>query len=430
MCSTTTTSRSMPVSMPGFVLQLLPTSSTSYPILPADTNQLVLLWFLKRMADEEGFPDEPVMEEGNDSDNEVPEQDDRDDMIDMDSPSEDGDGDLNHGRLMAFDYDDDYRFLSSEGEGDDALTWDTASEASEKEEDRTPVDDEWYPLAARSLQFPNFALPTTTRPALLRQTSSRSFSPSSDTFSDCGDVDFMSYMRVMRPTPSRKDFIRLVLDYFLHYGHSEVIEIFCKEMNVPLPLKDIEEMNSRNEIRDLIWAGKMEEAIQKMPPSILDDDDVNFAVRKQHIIEMIREGQMQEPITYFRKYLMKGEERPNDQRMEIIERVFALMVFSADDETEFAYYLDQKERESTAKLVNSAILGEKGKSKSSQIELLAKTICYVQSVVQPKYMRKQVLPPPKEWAEKYFSTPFGFQELIEKVPKHGQYSLNDSHDLC
>ncbi|EGT31192.1 hypothetical protein CAEBREN_14978 [Caenorhabditis brenneri] len=367
-------------------------------------------------------------------------RDERVDVVDMDSPfEEDPEEDRNGNASDAQSFDGDGGSENGE-DADDALTWDTMSEASEKEVQ--PADDEWYPLTARAKQLPNFGLPTTTTNldnqlvALIQkyptrfktpspptphhhlpffrrvalnppsQSASRSTSPfGSQQGSE--DFDFADFDGVMRPEPTRRELAKLVLDYFLHNGHAEVIPTFCKEMNIPLPQQEIEEMNERNEIRDLICEGKIEEAIARIPPIIMESEDVNFVIRQQHIIEMIRAGQTTEPVLYFRKYMMEADgSRPSDDKMQKLERVFALMVFDKEDVTEFHVHFDQKEREATAKLVNSAILAEKGKSKSSQIELLAKTMVYTQyeqTVKHPNHVKDTT----KTWCEKFFATPFG-----------------------
>lgn len=151
----------------------------------------------------------------------------------------------------------------------------------------------------------------------------------------------------MRPDPTPRDLAEMVLDYFLHHGHSEVIETYCKEMNLPIPEEEIKAMEVRNDVKQSILEGRMEEALEKMnaiSPDIIKDDLAHFEFRKQHMIEMIRGGLTKEPVEYFREHLMPGGVRPPDERMILLERIFTLMVFSPEEKTKFHVYYDQKER--------------------------------------------------------------------------------------
>lgn len=377
--------------------------------------------------------EEVRMDDGEDSSDEE-RRDRRVDVIEMDSPGEfDEDEDADdpfydepptNSTAGSTDGED------GENEDDDAMTWDTLSEASAPEAE--PDDDEWYPMSERQAQFPNFALPTTTRPAISSApqylaTSSRSYSPTgSEEFSDQEDLDFNNYVGVMRPEPTREELNRTVLDYFLHHGHSEVVHTFCEEMGIPLPEKEIREMNERNEIRNLIWEGKIEEAIGRLPAVVMEDEAVHFAVRKQHIIEMIRNEQAQEPVEYFRTHLMKDGKRPNDERMEVIEGIFTLMVF-ADEDSEFRVYLEQRERELTAKVVNSALLGQMGQSRSSKVDLLAKSLAWARNEVSQKHGQQKATTT-VDWADDMFKKEYNMNDLVEKALRH--CPLDDTTDLC
>lgn len=366
---------------------------------------------------------------------------------------------------------------------DDALTWDTVSEASIRGAPTTDNrDDEWFPLNRRREAFPNFVLPTTTRSAIpipqfnadhvpahlvptaittsshpstshastanatvsniipsnppflyttktyhhhARQAPVRPASPESED-SDEGDSDYHHYVGVMRPEPTKSELLSTVLDYFLHHGHSEVVDTFCKEMGLKLPEKEIQAMNERNEVRDLIWSGEMEKAIERIPAELLEDEDVEFAVRKQHIIEMIRAEKTQEPVEYFRKHLMKDGKRPEDDKMDIIEKIFTLMVY-ADSNSQFQIYMGQGEREATAKIVNSALLGNAGKSRASHIDLLAKSIAWAQNEVALK-QRPGAGSTTVAWAEHLFAEPFSMNEFVTTAIKI--CPLDQTEDLC
>ncbi|ULT88096.1 hypothetical protein L3Y34_007356 [Caenorhabditis briggsae] len=278
------------------------------------------------------------------------------------------------------------------------------------------MEDEWYPLIERKSQFPNFALPTTTRqainPSLLPSSSSRRDSTGSADFSDCADPAFNNFVNIMRPDPTRAELLRTTLEYFLHNGLTEVVETFCREMKINLPEKDLKEMHERNKVRDLILAGEMDEAIKIMPERALNDDNVNFEVRKQHIIEMIRGEQTEEPVLYFREQLMKHGKRPDDEKMDIIEKIFTLMVYGSEENVNRIYF-EQSEREKTAKIVNSAMLGVAGKSRQSHIDFLAKSIIWGKNDIVSRQTPKTKTST-HSWAHKYFSKPFAMKDLVEK----------------
>ncbi|CTQ86815.1 CTLH domain-containing protein [Caenorhabditis elegans] len=214
----------------------------------------------------------------------------------------------------------------------------------------------------------------------------------------------------MRPDPTREELQQLVIDHFLHHGYSEVIETFSKEVNIVVPKKDIDNMNARNEVRRLICVGEMESAIEKMTtlcPTILEDDEINFIVRKQHLIEMVRQKLTKEPVEYFRAHLMKNGQRPCDEKMDIIERIFTMLVFNLEDDVEFNVYFQQSEREQTAKEVNSALLAMNGKLKSSRLDLLAKTIAFTGCSQMRSSSPSRKHATIAEFSEEHYSKPYG-----------------------
>ncbi|CAI2353053.1 unnamed protein product [Caenorhabditis sp. 36 PRJEB53466] len=350
---------------------------------------------------------------------------------------------------------------------EDAMTWESRSTISEG--DLEPETDEWYPLNKRVTQLPNFALPTTTRMALCTLQQILADSANHEPFleettvmestrareharlgisqnTDNTRVEPMNYVKYeiekeeefdadfMRPNPNRQEMCQIALDYFIHHGHAEVIETFCKETGLVKPEDEIKEMNIRNEIREIILQGNMELAIEKIEAiseNLLKDEGVNFEVRKQHIIEMIRAKQEMEPVMYFREKLMIDGKRPIDERMEIIERIFCLLVYQEEDEhNEFKCYYDQAEREKTAYAVNKALLGAMGRPKSSRVEMLAKAMAYAKTEMENS---GTLLPPAdpktttKEWAAKFFGEPYGFQEMIDLAAKE---PLDLTQDFC
>lgn len=410
--------------------------------------------------------------------------------VDMDSAEEfDGDGDAFFDeRESPRPSSEEIDYNSIDGEDgtsdEDSLTWDTVSEGSVRvaptEETR---EDEWFPLMWRREAFPNFVLPTTTRSAIPVphdpvppsisvitsapstshatashapepqssstnnmivsqpfQFTSRTYnmgrpspqqvvrppSPTASEESESENGDYDHFVGVMRPEPAKCELLQTVLDYFLHHGHSEVVEIFCKEMKLPLPEKEIQEMNERNEVRDLIWAGEMEKAIERIPPKLLEDEEVNFAVRKQQIIEMIRAEQTEEPVDYFRKYLVINGKRPCDEKMDIVERIFTIMVYK-DNNPNLKTYMGQEEREATAKVVNSALLANTGKSRCSKIDLLAKSIAWAQNEVALK-QRPGSGSTTQAWADHLFAEPLAMNDFVSTAIK--VCPLDQTEDLC
>uniref|UniRef100_A0A8R1E815 CTLH domain-containing protein n=1 Tax=Caenorhabditis japonica TaxID=281687 RepID=A0A8R1E815_CAEJA len=330
------------------------------------------------------FPNDP-RQEGDEEEDEEEEEEDADEPqevgdeefnepIEIDSPDEEEDDDY----PRSPDYDNDEASMHSptgdealddemdpfnrrgasddeEDDENDAMTWESRSTISEPEL-QTDVD-EWYPLSERKAPLPNFSLPTTTRTALLSREPLVSVPRhmGTDDEDEGPEADFVKFWNdeeMMRPNPTRRELADMVLDYFLYHGHADLIETYCEEMNLPIPEDAIKEMNTRNEIKALVLEGKMEEAIKRIEEistDILKDDWMNYVIRKQHIIEMIREGKTIEPVEYFRAHLMIDGKRPCDERMEVLEKIFTLMVFGPEETSEFHEYYNQSEREQKIK---------------------------------------------------------------------------------
>lgn len=101
---------------------------------------------------------------------------------------------------------------------------------------------------------------------------------------------------------SKQDLNKLVMNFFLVEGYKEAAEKLREESGTPISDYDLNLMQPRIEVRQLILQGKIDQAIEKVNSINKDifkkNSQIMFELKLQKLIEMIKEGEVDDGIKY------------------------------------------------------------------------------------------------------------------------------------
>ncbi|CAG2201745.1 glucose-induced degradation protein 8 homolog [Mytilus galloprovincialis] len=157
---------------------------------------------------------------------------------------------------------------------------------------------------------------------------------------------------------TRGDMNKLIMNYLVTEGFKEAAEKFRMESGVQ-PTADLDQMDERIKIRDAIQNGKIEDAISlvnNIHPELLDNDRyLYFHLQQQHLIELIREKNIESALDYAQTHLAeRGDENP--EILSELERTLALLAFENPESSPFGELLHPSQRQKVASELNAAIL--------------------------------------------------------------------------
>lgn len=157
---------------------------------------------------------------------------------------------------------------------------------------------------------------------------------------------------------TRADMNKLIMNYLVTEGFKESAEKFRLETGVQ-PTIDLNELDDRIKIRDKIQNGCIEDAISlvnSLHPELLDNDRyLYFHLQQQHLIELIRQRNIEGALDYAQTHLAeRGEENPDI--LTELERTLALLAFEDPEKSPFGELLHLSQRQKVASELNAAIL--------------------------------------------------------------------------
>ncbi|MCJ1404863.1 hypothetical protein MMC11_008089 [Xylographa trunciseda] len=174
----------------------------------------------------------------------------------------------------------------------------------------------------------------------------------------------------------------LVMDYLVSEGYPSAAQNFALEANVQ-PRVDIESIEERVAIRNAIYGGDIQTAIERineLNPQILDRDSaLHFALLRLQLIELIRsctvtpDGDITPALTFATTHLAPRAPT-SPEFLQDLEQTMALLIFPPDNlAPPLAALLDTKLRKDVAKRVNEAILQSNGERTRSKLLELVRT---------------------------------------------------------
>ncbi|XP_060526091.1 glucose-induced degradation protein 8 homolog [Cylas formicarius] len=183
---------------------------------------------------------------------------------------------------------------------------------------------------------------------------------------------------------------KLIMNYLVTEGFKEAAEKFQQESGVA-PSVNLHSLDDRMRIRDAIMNGRIEEAttlINQLHAELLDNDRyLYFHLQQLHLIELIRNNQIEEALAFAQNHLSEaGEEDPSV--LQELERTIALLAFEDPINSPFGDLLAPSHRQKVASEVNAAILKmEHQENTAPKISTLLKLILWAQEKLNAKNVK-------------------------------------------
>ncbi|KAJ1921405.1 hypothetical protein H4219_000722 [Mycoemilia scoparia] len=182
------------------------------------------------------------------------------------------------------------------------------------------------------------------------------------------------------------DLNRLVMNYLIIEGYKDAAEKFKEETQLDTDI-DTMYIEDRMRIRFCIQDGKIMEAIRyinEVNPELLETDPrLFFRLQQQHLIELIRAGNIEDALEFAQDELSPhGEENP--ELLKELEKTMALLAFDLDETNPMIDLLDYTHRQKTASEINAALLSSQGYSKEPKLPYLLHMLAWSQERLKEK----------------------------------------------
>lgn len=203
-------------------------------------------------------------------------------------------------------------------------------------------------------------------------------------------TEWLDKIRNLHMHMQRADMNRLIMNYLVTEGFKGAAEKFRVESGIQ-PTVDLDTLDERIKIRDAIQNGKIQEAIElvnNLHPELLDCDRyLFFHLQQQHLIELIRERNIEEALKYAQEQLAeRGEE--NKEVLSELERTLALLAFDEPERSPFGDLLHPSHRQKIASEVNASILEmENRESTTPKLAIMLKLMLWSQEELEKKKVK-------------------------------------------
>ncbi|GIY99541.1 glucose-induced degradation protein 8-B homolog [Caerostris extrusa] len=205
------------------------------------------------------------------------------------------------------------------------------------------------------------------------------------------DLSKMEWMEKIRGLHmQRADMNRLIMNYLVTEGFKGAAEKFRIESGIQ-PSVDLDSLDERIKIRDAIQNGKIQDAIDmvnSLHPELLDCNRyLFFHLQQQHLIELIRQRNIEEALKYAQEQLAeRGEE--NREVLVELERTLALLAFDEPEKSPFGDLLHFSHRQEIASEVNASILEmENRETTTPKIATLMRVMLWIQEELEKKKIK-------------------------------------------
>ena len=179
------------------------------------------------------------------------------------------------------------------------------------------------------------------------------------------------------------------MEYLVREGFREAAQQFHQETGIN-PGLDPSVMDSQIRIRQAIESGNVQtamEAVNDLDPEILDNNsELFFHLQLQQLLEFIRQGDLEEALSYAQGELAaRGEEE--SKFLGELEEALALLAYDDPGKCPFSNLLQHSQRLRVVSEVNSAILGTQGREGVSRLSMLMKLVLWCQNQLEKKNVR-------------------------------------------
>lgn len=188
------------------------------------------------------------------------------------------------------------------------------------------------------------------------------------------------YGHQMLPHLSRMDLNKVIMNYLVTEGYKEASRLFGLETGIPLQIP-LESLDNRMRVRDAIENGRMIESIAMIrgfyPELLTDCHGLHFELQKQHLVELIRDRQIEDAINFAQSHLAEHGQQNADSLNEL-ERILALLAFDEPQLSPFGDLLLDSQRLKLASKVNAAILSFHNEDSNTRITDFYKLLLWAQ----------------------------------------------------
>ncbi|XP_055964098.1 glucose-induced degradation protein 8 homolog isoform X2 [Sorex fumeus] len=186
----------------------------------------------------------------------------------------------------------------------------------------------------------------------------------------------------------RADMNRLIMNYLVT-GFKEAAEKFRMESGIE-PSVDLETLDERIKIREMILKGHIQEAIalvNSLHPELLDTNRyLYFHLQQQHLIELIRQRETEAALEFAQTQLAEQGEESRECLTEM-ERTLALLAFDNPEESPFGDLLNMMQRQKVWSEVNQAVLDYENRESTPKLAKLLKLLLWAQNELDQKKVK-------------------------------------------
>ncbi|RLV97539.1 hypothetical protein DV515_00011697, partial [Chloebia gouldiae] len=187
----------------------------------------------------------------------------------------------------------------------------------------------------------------------------------------------------------RADMNRLIMNYLVTEGFKEAAEKFRMESGIE-PSVDLETLDERIKIREMILKGQIQEAIaliNSLHPELLDTNRyLYFHLQQQHLIELIRQRETEAALEFAQTQLAEQGEESRECLTEM-ERTLALLAFDNPEESPFGDLLNMMQRQKVWSEVNQAVLDYENRESTPKLAKLLKLLLWAQNELDQKKVK-------------------------------------------
>ncbi|XP_008067745.1 glucose-induced degradation protein 8 homolog isoform X2 [Carlito syrichta] len=187
----------------------------------------------------------------------------------------------------------------------------------------------------------------------------------------------------------RADMNRLIMNYLVTEGFKEAAEKFRMESGIE-PSVDLETLDERIKIREMILKGQIQEAIaliNSLHPELLDTNRyLYFHLQQQHLIELIRQRETEAALEFAQTQLAEQGEESRECLTEM-ERTLALLAFDSPEESPFGDLLHMMQRQKVWSEVNQAVLDYENRESTPKLAKLLKLLLWAQNELDQKKVK-------------------------------------------
>lgn len=180
---------------------------------------------------------------------------------------------------------------------------------------------------------------------------------------------------------SKAQMNEIVLDYLIKEGFKEAAEAFATEADIVLDKTKLNGIDERLAIHTSILAGDIIGAIKLINDlncDLLDENmEINFLLKQQHVIELIRGGDKEGALKYAQLYLSEHGDCPS--RRQATEKTLMLLCFDDFSACPVKDLLSRSKLEKLAEEVNCAILTSQEREPVSKLAKVVQVMEWAQT---------------------------------------------------